>query len=237
MIFLVWCALAASAHPFGARFAAHLIEVDVGREHVRVRYLADVPNPIVATATRKPGADTLQAMASELQSGLLLEIDGVSVALEPRGPWSAVPTEDTQQFSWSFIAKMPRGGQRVVVSNANLPDVAAVFRGRITITDGLLASDCTLWRMNDGAIALDETDRWRTDVRHRTLGVTVREPLGFLSPLCLSVFPARVGGQIAADARSPSPPPGPLLVGTALAIGMVGPASVWVVRRRSWAGF
>lgn len=207
MIAALWCALSAQAHPFGARFAAHLMELEVGREGVRVQYLADVPNPLVATATSDRGADPLPAMANELRSGLLLEVDGTSIPLEPDGVWTVTPTEDTHQFSWTFTAAIPPGSTSVEVSNANLPDVTAVYRSRVTVADGLVATACSLWRMRGDELAIDETDRWRTDERNRTLSVEIQEPLGTFSPLWLTVFPPPATPPIAAEARTVQPDP------------------------------
>ena len=90
------------------------------------------------------------------------------------------------------------------LSNANLPGIPAVHRGRVTVTDGLRVEDCTLWRMRDGVLVLDETDRWRTDERHRTLGVTVRPPTLLAA--------GDRGPRLAADARvTDSTPPWPLV--------------------------
>ncbi len=199
MKFWLWLAFTAHSHPFGARFAAHLVELEVSDSAVRVNYLADVPNPIVQTSTRDPSADPLAEMALELLSGLLLEVDGATLRMEPVGPWSARATEDTHQFQWTLEAALPNPPTDVVVSNANLPDVAAVYRSRVSVGGSSVPTACSLWRMRDNAIALDETDRWRTDERNRTLSVSLAEPAGALSPLWNIVSPPPEVPALAAD--------------------------------------
>ena len=229
----MWLVVAAQAHPFGARFAAHMLEVEVGRTTIDVQYVADVPNPLVATATADRHADPLTAMAEELRSGLLLEVDGQSVALQPHGLWTVTPTDDTHQFAWSLRAAIPTGTRRVTVSNGNLPEVTAVYRSRVTVADGLLADACSLWRLRDDEIALDETDRWRTDERNRTLWVDVREPLGAASPLWLWLFPPPNPPPIAADAQVPQPSPS--IVGGG-ALGVLLAIALGLIARRRFSG-
>lgn len=172
---LVWALAVAQAHPFGARFAAHAVAVDVGERTIHVEYIADVPNPLVVSATQDPQADPVRAMALELLSGLVLEVDGETAELVPDGSWQVQRTDDTHQFLWRLDATVPHAPTTVELSNGNLPDVTAVFRAKVTTaTDDLVLTESSLWRMQDGEIVLDETDRWRTDERMRVLRVTVR---------------------------------------------------------------
>lgn len=208
------------AHPFGARFATHLQELDVAPDRVEVRYLADVPNAIVAAGAR-PGRDPLDDMAEELRSGLVLRVDGRSVALVPAGPYDHQPTDDTQQFAWRLTAELEAPPHEVELSNGNLPEVVAVFRSNARVAGPLAAGDCSLWRLRDGRIALDESDRWRTDERHRTLSVEVGPPLGGLSSAWAAV---RGWGADPAPAADRYLPP----LGVALRDRSVTPASLGV---------
>ncbi len=244
MTLWLWLALAAHSHPFGARFAAHLVELEVGDSGVRVAYLADVPNPIVQTATRDPRANPVEEMALELLSGLVLEVDGETHSLAPAGPWSATATEDTHQFQWVLEAELDRPPASVALSNGNLPDVPAVYRARVTVGGTQVPTDCSLWRVRNDEIALDETDRWRTDERNRTLSVSLAPPAGALSPLWNAVSPPPDTPVLASDRWLP-PWRAALRTRTltpalaALALGLAASAAlllVLVYRRRSLSG-
>lgn len=230
----------AQAHPFGARFAAHLVELDVTEDRLEVRYLADVPNAVVAAGAR-PGRSPLDDMAEELRSGLLLEVDGRSILLEPTAPYAHVATEDTQQFAWTLAASLEEPPRQVTLSNGNLPDVVSVFRGSVRVGGRLAASACSLWRVTDGLIALDESDRWRTDERHRTLSVTVGPPAGPVTPLWAlargwgsePVLAAeRYLPPLGAALRARTATPGTTSLAGALALGSLGAVgALWRIRR------
>lgn len=201
-----WLVLAAEAHPFGARFAAHLTNVDVGPDRVSVRYTADVPNPIVATATRTPGVDPVEAMAEELRTGLVLLVNGEVAPMSPDGPWSVRPTEDTHRYTWALSAGLEAPPATVELSNGNLPDVPAVFRAHVDVADGWEIAESTLWRVRDGVVELDESDLWRTDERHRTLTVAVRERRSALWPALLGLGLVVAFSAIAALRAQPQRP-------------------------------
>lgn len=179
MALWLWFSSLAVGHPFGAKFAAHRLELHVELDHVEVHYVVDVPNPIVGEAGRG-GQDPIASTARDLISGLALELDGDSVllTLDPDRTPSASPTDDTHQFDIWLIAPVTASATEIRLSNGNLPDVMSVYSSRVTLGPALAATDCSLWRQRDGALVRDDSDRWRTEVSHRTLEVAVTRPRG-----------------------------------------------------------
>ena len=55
------------------------------------------------------------------------------------------------------------------LSNANLPEVLAVHSAQAWLLDGLVATECSLWRMHEGELVLDDHGRWRSTEQARTL--------------------------------------------------------------------
>ena len=189
----------ANAHPFGSKLAAHQLKVHISAHELAVDYTADVPNAIVATATRSPTADPLKAMALELHSGLLLLVDGTTVPLEPTEPWTVEDTEDTQRFHWSYRVPLETGVHNLDISNGNLPGVMSVHSVIATVSDGIRVKQTSLWRFHKDKLVRDDNGRWRTTDDARSLSLTTVAPSP-LTKLWTSSEPVSLGeARIHAD--------------------------------------
>ncbi len=166
----------ALAHPLGERFATQTTILEVHRDHLRVDYVAEVPHAVLRSASVT--GDPVAAMAIELQSGLLLQVDGEVVSMTRRGP--ARPPVPTSEHTWGFElaleAPLPAGAEAIRVSTANLQDTQSYFAGDVRLADGLAIDSCSLLVVDDGEIVRDDTLRWRRDESARVLQVELAPP-------------------------------------------------------------
>ncbi len=174
MFLLAWSLeLAAAAHPFGARYAAHHTVMDLHRDQITIRYTADVP------ATLLDQGHTAESLQTELTSGLLLQVDRERVDLRPVAPTEVRDNEDTNLVILSLHAATPSGYHLVELSNGNLPLTPAWFASVVQVDGTLQVIDSSLLRWRD-TTAYDDSGRWRLGDGYRTVEVEV-EHRGHLS--------------------------------------------------------
>lgn len=207
-----WLVGLALAHPFGSKLTAHQVRVELGASEVRLQYRADVPNPLVASATRRSDADPIEEMALELNDGLVFLVNGQRRSLTAFGDWESTPNDDATTFQWDYRLPLEPGTHEVELSNGNLPDVLSVHSAEVWVGPAWTASACSLWRFHDGELVLDEHGRWRATEKGRTVSVAVR-------PAALWERVTRPSDAVRASQAHPaSAAIGPVLGGAALAL-------------------
>lgn len=171
---MIWLLAAATAHPLGARFATQTTSLVVFADHVEVDYAAEVPLEFVGTA-RPGGSDPVAAMATEIASGLLLEVDGRVVSMVLREPMTPPgPTsEHTLGFALALSGPLPADAHEIRVSTANLQDAQNFFAGDVRLAPGLRARACSLLQVRARRVVRDDTLRWTRDEGARTLSVAL----------------------------------------------------------------
>lgn len=135
----------AHAHPFGDRYAAQRLEVDVDVDAVDVILTADVPTAQLEAIVA--GDDAPQVVLERLPFGLRLTVDGAEI------PMSTVSSEARRDLvdheAWLLTqhlrAEVDLIGRHVVqVGNANLADTPNWFRTDVTLPAGSWVHDTTL---------------------------------------------------------------------------------------------
>ncbi|HHO54222.1 MAG TPA: hypothetical protein ENK18_25970 [Deltaproteobacteria bacterium] len=183
----------AIAHPVGERAATQITAVVVYADHVEIDYVAEVPHALIRAGAAHRGADPLEAMATELASGLLVEIDGVRVEPTERGLVQPRPSAaHTWTFTRQLSAPLPRGAHTVEVSTSNLLDAHNYFAQRLALADGQRALACTV---------AEPPLSWRHGDEHRRVGVALGPP----APGWLRWLSAEDRVLDCAEARAPSP--------------------------------
>lgn len=169
-------AIVAAAHPMGESAAGQTSVLVIFPDHVEVDYLVDVPNAFVQTA--RPGSGTdVGAMATELASGLLLTIDGRTVAMRVRSP-SPLPrpsSEHTTGFVVRLSAPLPEDARAIELQTANLQEASNFFAGDVRVHPSLGVASSSLLGVRDGAVVRDDTLRWTRGEEHRRLGVVLAD--------------------------------------------------------------
>lgn len=175
-VLLLLCLLApiALAHPFGAESAAHHSELWLAPDHVRVRYTAEVPRPvIVANARLRPGIDPVTAMSAELRAGLILLADGEALPLAVSGPAVIRDDANATTLALSFTARLPPSTHALVWTHGNLPEIPAWSATTVFAEPGIEVLDSNLLEMRNGEIARDRAGQWRYGDDGRTVSVTL----------------------------------------------------------------
>jgi len=168
---LIGLAPAAAAHPFGAQYAAHRVDLHVGPSEIQVGYIAEVPIPILmATGAQDPLGD----MKLELLSGLVLQVNGTSVPLDVAGPAHVERNDDAYTIGLELVAHTESPIREVVLSDGNLPDVPGVFSSTATVAPAFQVQESSLLRIRDGEVARDDSGRWRMGPGHRETSLTLR---------------------------------------------------------------
>lgn len=203
MLFVLLANLAL-CHPFGAQFAAHRTELWVATDEVAVSYTAEVPLGVVRRAARRPEDDPVAETWRMLRSGLILQVNGqpVPLMLDDPSPISAEQADDAMRFTLRLRADLDAPPKQVELGNANMPEVLSVFNSAVTVGPGLLVDHCSLWKVADGSLLRDETDRWRTEEVHRTLRVEVQQPSPWMSAVAAWYRP-EPAPRLATAARTP----------------------------------
>lgn len=194
--------LAAGAHPFGARFAAHRLQVEVGPDELVVDYSADLPDRLYRTERR---GDPIAELRTELEAGILALVDGQPVPLTRRTAGAPQRTsEHTTAMDLRWTGPLPPGRSvvEIQVSNGNLPDVPAYSSAFATVRGGVFVRRCSLLREADGAVVRDDSGRWRTGDAARVVSLTVQRPVGLRSAW-LWLAPAPEHALPASQARPP----------------------------------
>ncbi len=161
MIAVVLAAGVAWAHPFGAQYAAHRVDVHVGADAVAVHYIAEVPSGLLR------GPDGLSDMKMELLSGLVLQVDGATVPLVLAGPAEVQENDDSVQIGLRLHADLEAPPTEVLISDGNLPDVAGVFSSTATVESGFSVLESSLLSIRNGVVTRDDSDRWHMGAGHR----------------------------------------------------------------------
>jgi hypothetical protein len=228
-------AVAAAAHPMGDTAAAQTSVLVIRPDRVDVDYVVDVPNVFVETA--RPGAPAdPAAMTTELASGLVLTIDGRTVAMRLRDP-SPPPrpsSEHTTGFVVRLSAPLPPDAETIELQTANLQGASNRFAADVRVHPDLAVETSSLLGLRDGRIVRDDTLRWTRGEENRRLTVTLapRAPRWWTPIARRGDEPVRVA-RAWVGARDPLRPPtigpGPWLA----ALGLAGAAGLTTGRDRA----
>lgn len=202
-------AAAAAAHPMGDTAAAQTSVLIVWLDRIDVDYVVDVPNVFVETA--RPGAPADRAaMTTELASGLVLTIDGHTVAMHLRSP-SPPPrpsSEHTTGFVVRLSAPLPPDARAIELQTANLQGAANRFAADVRVHPDLAVETSSILGLRDERIVRDDTLRWTRGEESRRLTVTLapREPRWWTSIARRGDEPVRVA-RAWVGAHDPMKPP------------------------------
>jgi len=163
----------ASAHPFGAKYAAHRVDLHIGDEAIELHYIAEVPNGILKASRAD---DPLDEMKMELLSGLVLQVDGEPIALRVAGPAEIQENDDAYQIGLRMRAELPGPISEIVLSDGNLPDVPGVFSATATVDDGIRVLESSLLRLKEGVVHRDDSERWHMGPGHRETTLHIAQP-------------------------------------------------------------
>ena len=188
----------AAAHPFGARFAAHRVEVHADRDQAEVHYLAEVPRPLVDSRG-------VSGMQEELRAGLLVLVDGVAASTPTRLD-KPIRNDDSYRFVLHRSVPTPPGGYELVVSNGNLPDVRAYHSAIATVGPGVRVLDSSLLRQGAFDRMYDDSGAWKLLESSRILRLELDPEPDLLAPLTDALLgePAAVRPLLKARARPDS---------------------------------
>lgn len=157
---------AAFAHPVGDRAATQLSVLTIAPTSVDIQFYAEVPHEVVQMA------GGIDAMARELRSGLLLLIDRTPTPMSTRYP---SPPPAPGDHTWRFVLHLRADRpplHTVELQTANLQEADNFFAGDVWVAPGLRVADTSLWL--DG---VDHSLEWLRDRRHRSLTVTLADPV------------------------------------------------------------
>lgn len=157
----------AQAHPFGDRYAAQQLEVDVHPDQVVVTLTLDVPDPLLA---EEAGTDVVpgEVLADRLLHGVTLTVDGEPTQLVELSRDVRKDLIDMHatviQLRWRAMADL-RGEHTLRVGNANLGNTPGWFRDEVRIGGGaeVTASNLVVWRHG--------TPSWKTSAWSRSEGL------------------------------------------------------------------
>ena len=159
------------AHPFGARFAAHRMELLLDADEIEVRYVVDVPNAIVRSASRPTDPEPMEAMLGELTTGLVVEVNGMGVSTKTTQASRLRGDEETQLMQLVVTAPLDSEANKIRVSNGNLPETPAYFVNTVLVGPGVAVRDSSLMQMANGEVQRDHNGRWRIGDINRSVEV------------------------------------------------------------------
>lgn len=181
----------AQAHPFGDRYAAQRLSVDLSRQEVVVDYLADAPLIMLTDGSDEAA---LQAALDTLQAGLLLAVDGRTVPLVRRAADHRpdLVSMHTHLFHLQLVGEVPLAARHTVeVGNINLSGRPSFFLDEVTVTGSARVHASSLRvAMRDGTVT-DLADAWSRSELRRRIRVDVELPTDPWSTLFDELDPAR----------------------------------------------
>jgi hypothetical protein len=125
----------AHAHPFGDRFTAQRLEVDVEPETVVIRLTADVPDALLTFMVPR-SADPVGEVLSRLDHGLVVTVDGVQQPLRRLDHAARVDlvqgTDHVLEGRWQADVALA-GRHQLRITNGNLGDQPSYFRDEVRL--------------------------------------------------------------------------------------------------------
>ena len=183
---------AAAAHPMGARYEGHRVDVSIEADRVLVDYTFEMPtrnllDEIAADEKRGLPADGWPARKrSELVSGLTIAIDGETALSEAAPVEARTADPGFTSFAFRFERPLPDGDvHTLAIGNANQPGELAYFANAAYVDDDWDVTATSLVTLDaDGRIDRNLQGRWRMEEEHRQVTVTVARrtgPAGWLA--------------------------------------------------------
>jgi hypothetical protein len=205
------------------------MDLVVDIDQMEVRYVVDVPNAIVRTAIRPNDNEPIEAMLGELTTGLVVDVDGVSVVPKTLSARRLQGDKDTQLLELVLTTPIGAPAKRVRVSNGNLPEIPAYFVNTVLVGPGVAVLDSSLMQMANGEVQRDHNGRWRIGNTNRTVEIDLAFGDGWLAKTHQWLLQATYTKRPAAEAApktsrqmlfSPVSTPGTTIVGLIL-VGLV----------------
>ena len=172
------------AHPFGSQLYGHRMEVRLDRGSVQIDYLAEISTPDhlrdlrtwlrqIPTPTPADEDRYVARVLQELQTGITVVADGELVPLTalPVGEKSGVGDTRFITFRLSLRGELPPDATTLNVVNSNLPGAAALFNTQLFVSDAVVVDACSLFKVKDGQLVADRSERWQAQEEARELRV------------------------------------------------------------------
>jgi len=174
------------AHPFASRITAHQTQVALTPSEIRVDYTVETPvSPRTGPqGEAHPGTLDLESL-DEIASGLLLEVGGETVPLEPDPNVPPRVRSAGQTVAMRVGLRAPAPDEEVAtlrLSNANYPDLPSYFMTRVLVDPQVQVTASSLFMADPlSGVLHDEDGAWHPGDPWRTLTLTVRYRRGALA--------------------------------------------------------
>ena len=169
---IAWLAIAAAtAHPGSFRIAAQDVAVVVDGDRVNIHYYLEAPR-LRPQDHDAPPEDVVPGI-SELQSGLILRVDGQVVPLTPAGDIAYRSSHTMAGVEATFTAGLPLGTTELTVENGNYPDLPGLFRTGWGLGPEWRLTHSSLITIHDGRITQDQSRKWVQGDTARTSTVSL----------------------------------------------------------------
>ncbi len=164
-----WLSVAV-AHPIGSTVAAQTTVLTVRADRIEVLYTAEVPDDLLRPRPAAP--DPAVAMATELGTGLVLQVDDAVVPLEREPSPPPEPGDrHTTTFTSRYSAPLSMGARRIRVSTTNLLDARNVYAADVRLEPVFTVESCSLHAERDGRVVRDDALRWKPEEEARSVEV------------------------------------------------------------------
>ena len=163
----------AQAHPFDASFHGHQLEVELDGPALRVAYAVEVPTLAALADLERflegvdaPGPEHQAAyterVLDELESGLIVAVDGERAALERLQPAAVSGVGDRRFITFRLLGEvpLPPDAETIHVVNANFPGEPGLFSTVVRVDDAIRVHDTDLVRWSNGRVVADDGGRW-----------------------------------------------------------------------------
>ncbi len=174
---IAWLAIAAAtAHPGSFRIAAQDVAIVVDDDRVEIHYYLEAPR--LRPEHHDAPAEEVVPDISELQSGLILRVDGEAVPLIPQGDVEYRSSHTMAGVAATFTAGLPTAVSELTVENGNYPDLPGHFRTGWVLGPHWRLTNSSLITIEGGRIATDQSRQWvqGDHARTSTVSLTRRAP-------------------------------------------------------------
>jgi hypothetical protein len=165
---------AAQAHPFGDRYAAQRVLMDLGRERIVVHYTADAPPGMLVD-----DAADLEGALDMLERGLVLSVDGTTVPLARRTGTHRpdLVSMHTHLFDLVLVAEVDLAGRHTIeLGNANLGGQPCYFYDDVRVVGSAWVHEASLQVARRDGELIDLSAAWTRSELRRRIRVEVELP-------------------------------------------------------------